>query len=109
MLVNEGLRLGLAWMLGVLLALMFFGGFWWTVRKSTCSKEPALWLCASLALRMTPALIVMYTVSDRHWGRLLLCLLGFVMARPIIAWFARVPGAHRTVRRAAGPLRALQP
>jgi F1F0 ATPase subunit 2 len=100
MIVDQVLRLSLAWTAGVLLAFTFFGGFWWTVRKSISAKESSLWLCCTLALRISPVLIAIYTVSDRQWERLLLCLLGFVMARPVAAWFARVPGAQRNSQRA---------
>ena len=71
----------LALVAGVLLGAVFFGGLWWTVRKGVSSKRPALWFFGSLLLRMSIALAGFYFVSGGHWERLLVCLLGFVVAR----------------------------
>ena len=79
--MNETLILLLAWMAGGALGAIFFGGLWWTVRKGVSSPRPALWFLGSLLLRMSIALAGFYFVGRGHWERLLLCLLGFVMAR----------------------------
>lgn len=96
MTMHEALTLLLVWTVGVLLGALFFGGLWWTVSKSVVSKRPALWLFVSLLLRTTMALTGLYVVSERHWERMLLCLLGFVMARPVVSWFTRAAGEHQT-------------
>ena len=86
----ETLSLVLALVTGVLLGAMFFGGLWWTVRKGVSSKRPALWFFGSLLLRMSIALAGFYFVTGGHWERLLLCLLGFVIARLIVTRLTRV-------------------
>jgi len=88
--MNETLSLVLALVTGVLLGVMFFGGLWWTVRKGVSSKRPALWFFGSLVLRMSIVLAGFYFVSGGHWERLLLCLLGFVIARLIVTRLTRV-------------------
>ncbi|HEY5281251.1 MAG TPA: ATP synthase subunit I, partial [Polyangia bacterium] len=50
--MNETLMMALAWVLGAVLGVVFFGGLWWTVRKSLYSKRPALWIFGSLLLRI---------------------------------------------------------
>jgi F1F0 ATPase subunit 2 len=82
--MNEILSLvpALAW--GVLLGAMFFGGLWWTVRKGVSSTRPALWFFGSLLLRTSLTLAGFYVVSDGQWERLLVCLVGFTIARPIV-------------------------
>jgi F1F0 ATPase subunit 2 len=85
----ETVTLAFALATGVLLGAMFFGGLWWTVRKGVSSKQPALWFVASLLLRTSIALVGFYVVARGHWERLLLCLLGFVMARLVVTWFTR--------------------
>ena len=40
--MNEWLTLALAWMAGLLLGAIFFGGLWWTVRLGVASRRPAL-------------------------------------------------------------------
>ena len=92
--MNEALSLTLALVTGVLLGGVFFGGLWWTVRKVVSSEQPALWLLGSALLRMSIAPAGFYCVSQGHWGRLLVCLLGFVTARLIVTRLTRVPEKH---------------
>lgn len=82
--MNELLNLAPAMAAGVLLGVMFFGGLWWTVRKGFSARQPALWFLGSLLLRMSIALTGFYVVSGGHWERLLVCLLGFFLARLIL-------------------------
>ena len=89
--MNETLSLVLALVMGVLLGAMFFGGLWWTVHKGVSSKRPALWFFGSLLIRMSIALAGFYFVTGGHWERLLLCLLGFVIARFIVIRLTRAP------------------
>ncbi len=87
--MNETLILVLALVTGVLLGTMFFGGLWWTVRKGVSSQRPALWFFGSLLLRTSIVLAGFYFVSGGRWERLLVCLLGFVMARLIVMRLTR--------------------
>jgi len=79
--MNESLMMALAWGVGAVLGVVFFGGLWWTVRKSLYSKRPALWIFGSLILRLSIVAAGFYLFSGHYWGRLLLCLLGFIAAR----------------------------
>ena len=87
--MNETPTLVLAWMAGGLLGTIFFGGLWWTVRQGIRSRQPALWFLGSLLLRTGIVLAGLYFVADRHWERLLACLLGFVMARLAVTRLTR--------------------
>ncbi len=87
--MNESLSLVLAWVIGILLGAIFFGGLWWTVRKGVSSKIPALWFMGSLLLRTAIVLTGFYFVAGGHWERLMVCLLGFVMARLIMTRLTR--------------------
>jgi len=82
--MNEIMTLMWVSLSGVLLGAIFFGGLWWTVRKGVSSKQPALWFIGSLLLRMSIVLAGFYFIAHDHWERLLLCLLGFVLARLIM-------------------------
>ena len=95
--MNEVLLLALACSVGVLLGAIFFGGLWWTVRKGVSSEQPALWFFGSLLLRMSIALAGFYFVSGGHWERLLLCLVGFVIARLVVTWLTRSSGDDQGV------------
>ena len=87
--MNETVTLVLALVTGVLLGAMFFGGLWWTVRKGVSSKQPELWFVGSLLLRTSIALAGFYFIARGHWERMLVCLLGFVMARLIVMRLTR--------------------
>ena len=87
--MNESVVLALAFMTGVLLGAVFFGGLWWTIRKGVSSKQPALWFLGSVLLRTAIALVGFYFIARGHWERLLVCLLGFVAARLLVTRLTR--------------------
>jgi len=82
--MNETLYLLMALVTGLLLGAMFFGGLWWTVQKGVSSKRPALWFVGSLLVRTSIALAGFYFIARGHWQRLIMCLIGFVVARLIV-------------------------
>ena len=82
--MNETLTLVLAVAAGAALGAIFFGGLWWTILKGISSSQPALWFLGSLILRMGIAVTGFYAISSGHWQRMLLCLLGFVLARLVL-------------------------
>jgi F1F0 ATPase subunit 2 len=87
--MNETLPLLLSCVGGGVLGVIFFGGLWWTVRQGMSSERPGLWFFGSMLLRMSIALSGFYFVSGGHWERLLVCLLGFVVARLVVTWLTR--------------------
>ncbi|MEO6095638.1 MAG: ATP synthase subunit I [Fibrobacteria bacterium] len=89
--MNEFLQLMPAWGAGLGIGAVFFGGLWWTVRQGVASKLPAVWFLGSLIIRMGIAVAGFYLVSGHHFGRLLACLLGFIMARMAVNRFIRPP------------------
>ena len=95
--MNEALLLALSLLAGLLLGATFFGGLWWTVRKGVSSEQPAFWFFGSLLLRMGVALAGFYFVSGGHLERLLLCLVGFVIARLVVTWLTRSSGDSQSV------------
>ena len=88
--MTETLKLMLACIAGVAIGVLFFGGLWWTLRRTLWSKVPALWFLGSLLVRMAIALTGFYFVSNRHWERLLACLLGFLLARLMVTRFTHL-------------------
>jgi F1F0 ATPase subunit 2 len=94
--MNETLTLMLSLVAGGALGAIFFGSLWWTVRKGMTSGRPAIWFFGSLLLRMSIALSGFYFVSGGHWERLLVCLLGFVLARLVVTWLTRPLGESQT-------------
>ena len=92
--MNNFLILALTLVAGLLLGAIFFGGLWWTVRKGVSSKHPALWFLGSMVLRMSIVLAGFYFVGQADWHRLVVCLLGFIIARYIVMRLTRMPIEH---------------
>src|SRR5579863_1962203 len=93
--MHEAPALMLAATAGALLGAFFFGGLWWTVRRGASSPRPALWFAGSLLLRMGVAAAGFYFVAGGRPQRLLLCLLGFVLARLAVTRLTRPAAAAR--------------
>ena len=87
--MNETVTLVLAWVAGLLLGAIFFGGLWWTVRKCVAAKNAALWFLGSMLIRMGIVLAGFYFVGRGDWQRLVICLLGFIIARFIVMRLTR--------------------
>jgi F1F0 ATPase subunit 2 len=92
--MNEFLMLMIVLVTGLLLGAFFFGGLWWTVRKGASSKSPALWFAGSMLLRTSIVLAGFYFIGRKDWERLVVCLLGFILARLIVLRLTRTPVEH---------------
>jgi F1F0 ATPase subunit 2 len=96
MAMNEIPLFALALMSGMLLGVFFFGGLWWTVNNCVASKHPAVLFFVSWILRMTVVLSGFYFVGRDQWQRLVICLLGFLVARLVVMRLTRKPAALQT-------------
>ena len=94
--MNETLMLGLAGAAGLLLGAVFFGGLWWTVSRGVSSPRPAVWFLGSFLVRMGVTLVGFYVVSGGRWERLVLCFLGFLVARVVVTLMTRPPRDNPT-------------
>jgi len=92
--MTDTLMLVLACASGAVLGAVFFGGLWWTVRTGVSSRHPARLFLGSLLARMGIALAGFYVVSRGHWERLLLCLVGFIIARFVVMRLTRTSDGH---------------
>lgn len=72
------------WIVGFALGIFYFGGLWLTVQYLTRSSRPALVSMVSLLVRMAVTLIGFYLVLDGQWLRLIVCLVGFFVARFVL-------------------------
>jgi F1F0 ATPase subunit 2 len=82
----EALLLIWAWIAGMLLGTIFFGGLWWTVRRGLASRRPAVWFLGSIIVRLSIVMGGFLLFAGPHWPRLLLCAAGFTMARWGVTW-----------------------
>ena len=88
--MNEIVYMILAFILGLLLGTIFFGGLWFTVRKLVASKIPALLFLGSFILRVGITLTGFYYISSGSWQRLLICVAGFIIARFVVIHFTKM-------------------
>jgi F1F0 ATPase subunit 2 len=88
--MNETLFMILAFIGGLTLGVLFFGGLWFTVKKAVSAKIPAIWFFVSLFLRLSITLIGFYYISQGSWKRLLICVFGFIAARFIVMHFTKL-------------------
>ena len=88
--MNEIVYMILAFIGGLLLGTIFFGGLWFTVRKLVISKIPALWFLGSFILRVSITLIGFYYISSGSWQRLIICVAGFIIARFAVIHFTKL-------------------
>jgi F1F0 ATPase subunit 2 len=72
---------------GIFLGIGFFYSLWWTIQSGLTSKRPAILFLGSLLLRTSITLFIFYFISNGHWQRLLICLLGFLIGRFIVSRF----------------------
>ena len=87
--MNEVWYMILAFIAGTVLGALFFGGLWLTVKKCLTAKAPIVWVIGSFFVRVSITLIGFYWVSKDSWQRLLICLLGFIVARIVIIKFVK--------------------
>lgn len=82
--MNETAYMILAFVAGLTLGAIFFGGLWFTVRKTLDAKSPGLLVLVSFIVRGGIVLVGFYFVAAGSWQRLLVALAGFVLARFIV-------------------------
>jgi len=88
--MNETLSVILVFAAGLMLGVLFFGGLWFTVKKAVTSKLPALWMVGGFIIRAGITLVGFYYVSLGNWQWLLICLLGFVIARMLVLKITKI-------------------
>jgi len=95
--MNEYLHMIPALFAGILIGAIFFGGLWFTIKKGLTSKNPALWIIGSFLIRTGITLCGFYFISGGDWEKLLVCLLGFILARMLIKRFLPVSKAQTNI------------
>lgn len=75
------LTLALALVAGMGLGLFYFGGLWLTVRQLPTSRWVMPLVLSSFVGRTAVVLVGFYFVMGGHWERVVVCLVGFLMAR----------------------------
>jgi F1F0 ATPase subunit 2 len=83
---------------GALLALVYFAGLWWTVRRATQVRHPLALVAVSFVLRAALAVAVLLLIMGGDVVRLLVALGGFLVVRTVVlsrVRQSRLPGVDR--------------
>ncbi len=78
-----------ALLLGGGLGILYFGGLWFTIQRLTHTKKPVVLMWTSFLLRLSAVLgffhlILQHGATDQLLALLLLCFLGFLLARNLL-------------------------
>ena len=79
--MTEAQWLFVAFLAGIGLGVLYFGGLWLTIRYLPEARSPGLVTLVSFAGRTVVTLLGMYVVMGGRWQRLVACLVGMVVAR----------------------------
>lgn len=96
--MSDILYMILAFIAGITLGLFFFGGLWYTVKKVITEKIPAIWFLISFFLRISVVLIGFYYIAPGGWQRLIICLVGFIIARVVVTQLTKSIDKKQTIK-----------
>ena len=82
--MNDFILKLLVFIAGVALGVLFFLGLWFTVKKALNSKRPVVWFLGSAIIRLSITLLGFYYLTMGNWINMIICLLGFILARFIV-------------------------
>jgi F1F0 ATPase subunit 2 len=94
--MNDILQIIGVFIAGFAIGTFFFGGLWFTIKKAVSSKIPALWFFGSFIVRVSITLLGFYYVAAGNLQSLLICTLGFVIARIVVSQVTK-PTSEKTV------------
>lgn len=81
----RSLSFALILLAGFALGIIFYGGLWLTVRALPKSKHALLLALASFWGRTGLVIGGLFLAMDASWQRALVCLVGFAIARQVLA------------------------
>jgi F1F0 ATPase subunit 2 len=97
--ISETFMLLFAFIGGLLLGAFFYGGLWWTVQRGLTAQRPAVWFFTSYLLRTGLTAAGLYGLAGGRWQRLLVSLLGCLLARFIVMRQSKAAGLNNLSRR----------
>jgi len=87
--MNVLLSLLLAFAVGIVVGLVYFGGLWWTVRRVLDVQQRASWMLVSFLVRAGITLLGFYLVIGTDGLRLAAAMLGFLIVRMVLVALLR--------------------
>jgi len=79
--MDTSIELTLAFLTGIVLGIIFFGGLWLTIRWAMNSKNPGIWFLLSMLSRTAIVVVGIFVITHGEIGEVLLCMAGFILTR----------------------------
>jgi F1F0 ATPase subunit 2 len=92
--MSDLIMLILAGMGGLLLGFFFYGGLWLTVKKMNDFNNPAFLFLGSMLGRIALTMLGFYYISQGNVFGILVCLVGFILARIVVTRLTSKPVVH---------------
>jgi F1F0 ATPase subunit 2 len=83
--------------IGAFLGCLFFGGLWFTIKKSVHSSMPGLLFLLSFLLRTALVVAGFYFLARLSIANLIFAVIGFMLSRPLVGYLTkpvRTGGPH---------------
>lgn len=94
--MSDGWTAAAVFVLGLGLALVYYGGFRWTVRRLESVRRPAMLLAVSTAVRLAIVIGVLAMLVADEWRHFFIALVGFLAGRfALERYFGRHDSADR--------------
>lgn len=87
--MNETLLLMIAFACGLFAGTCFFGGLWWSVKRSLLSTEPRMLLFKSFVLRCIIVITLFQFAAADDLTRIIAYMSGFILIRVIAVRICR--------------------
>lgn len=81
----------IAFLIGLLMGVFFFGGLYWTVQRLGSVKNPAIFMTLSVIIRMVVLILGFYLLADEGYQNILLGLGGVILVRLIMVFTVKNP------------------
>lgn len=83
--ISEPYFLIIAMIIGIGMGFFYFGGLWLTVKRVTNSQQRVLLVIGSFIVRNAVCAVILWLLArGGNWQRVIVCLLGFVIARTFL-------------------------
>lgn len=96
--MREPVHLIVAFVFGLGLGTLYFGGLWLTVRRLPTARWPVFLTLGSLFARLATVMAGFYLVMAGQWERLVACVAGFTLTRFAVVARTRPPDTSDLVR-----------
>jgi F1F0 ATPase subunit 2 len=99
-LLTAAMPLLAAFVAGLGLGFIYFGGLWLTVRQLASTNRPGLLFAASFTIRTALVVAGIFFAGGGQWQRIAACMIGFIIMRMVLT---RRWGPDQTSRTGGSP------